>query len=632
MVEIELSNSRFESGYWNGLRQPVFIFDIRFTKFSIQRIALEQYDRIVEALLPNREAHVHPPAVDQHPLLSRIASTSLDILSAAGMPVMSGANALPIRRQDGIHWMLGLPAVSAEFLAPQWAFNWSVRILRFLERANETDIDSLRQDLQQLLKVSKRQAPSGVNTLRFLQAAFDEGIPWRHVANNVFQFGWGSKARWLDSSFTDETSRISATLARDKLACAKVLRDTGLPVPRHRRVASEAQALSAADEFSYPVVIKPADLDGGQGVFAGLRTPVAVQMAYAEASRLSKNILVEQYVEGNDYRLQVYKGEVLWAIHRRPAYVVGDGESTLAELIQKSNLDRKIPASDPVAEQARKAITIDAEVREWIASQGHALDSVPAQGSQIRLRGAANVNLGGTREGVLHKTHPDNLALAIRAAHVLRLDLAGIDLLISDISRSWREVGAVICEVNSQPQISRHLHRAILTRLVSRKGRIPVIGMVGMAPGYDSIRERLVAKMLSQNIRLGWAGSGKVSVGLDDMPLADANPQTGCWALLEDHAVDAVVWRVPSWPSSGKGMPFDRFDAIVLLNSETEAGKLGVSPRALPFETWSSRIWTLEPVNSPESGGQVIEELVERMALLIAENREGTSEERCNVC
>ena len=324
MVVIDSSNSRFESGYWNGMRQPAFIFDIRFEKKTIQRISLERYDRIVDALLPNREVRVHPQTVGEHPLLSRLAGTSLDILSAAGMPVLSGVNALRIRRQDGIHWLLGLPAVSADIFAPQWAINWSVQLLRLLGDGREIVIESFRQDLRNLVESSKRQAPSGVNSLRFLQAAHKENIPWRHVANNVYQFGWGSRARWLDSSFTDETPRVGAALARDKLACAKVLRAVGLPVVRHCLVGSEAQAVAVAQAMGYPVVVKPADLDGGRGVFVDLRDALAVQKGYTAARCLSRRILVEKYVPGQDYRLQVHKERVFPVIHRRPAYVIGD--------------------------------------------------------------------------------------------------------------------------------------------------------------------------------------------------------------------------------------------------------------------------------------------------------------------
>lgn len=573
VVEIDFNRSRFEAGYWQGLRQPAFIVDLRFLKSTIRQSTLERHDRMINALLPRRQPHALPQIVAQHPMLNRLSSTALDILAAAGMPIMSGVGAQPVRRQEGIHWLLGLPAVAADITAPRRAIDWAAQLLNSLGTEGNVAIASVAEDLQNLVKRCAQNAPSGVNTLLFLQAAHDEDIPWRHVANNVYQFGWGRNARWLDSSLTDEASGISTNLARDKLACAKVLRDAGLPVPRHRLVANEQQALTVAEALGYPVVVKPADLDGGKGVFPGLRTPMAVRKAFAAAAKLSERILVEQHVEGNDYRLQVYQGEVIWAMHRRPAYVVGDGAGTVEELIKRSNRDRKIPQPDRLAEQARKPIVVDDEVQDWLSSQELALTSIPASGQHVRLRGPANVSTGGTREAVLDKVHPDNLALAARAASIMRLDLAGIDLLIPDIARSWRESAAAICEVNAQPQMSRHLHRLILPRLVPQQGRIPIVALVGTDPVQGNLREQFVAAALENGIRLGWVDPQHVYVGNELCGDSSGDFRRGCMALLADPQVDALAWQVPELPAHSDGLPFDRINVLVHLDETADADR-----------------------------------------------------------
>lgn len=603
MVVIDLNRSRFEPGYWAGMRQPAFVFDIRFTKDTIQRSTLEQYDQIVQTLLPQGIRWDHPQIVAGHPLLRRLADSSMSILSAAGMPIMSGVNALPTPRQDGMHWLLGLSAVSADVLVPQWAIRWSIRLMRSLEDGRGTDIESLRQDLPTLIEASKRQAPAGVNTLRFLQAAHAEDIPWRHVANNVYQFGWGSRARWLDSTFTDETPRISAGLARDKQACVKLLREAGLPVPRHRLVGSEAQALEAAQALGYPVVVKAADLDGGRGVFVGLRDSRAVRKAYAAVRELSKLILVEQYVRGQDYRLQVCRGEVFWTVLRRPAYVIGDGQSTVEVLIRSTNLERERPPADPFVEQGAKPIIIDDEVHDWLRHQGLTLASVPAAGQSVRLRGAANVSVGGTREAMLDQMHPDNRALAVRAARVLRLDLAGVDLLIPDIARSWRESGAAICEVNAQPQLSPHLHRSLLPRMVSQQGRIPVVGLLGRSADLALLRQRVVPLTSECGLRLGWVSADAIALDNEAWPLAIDSVATASdadtvdhvavavRALLADPQVDALIWWMPAWPEAAQGLPFDKVDALIWLDDEAFA-----TAAAVPAN-FSARYWVVSEDN-----------------------------------
>ncbi len=615
LIKIDLKNIRFEPGYWNGLRQPAFIFELQLAEQGIRKTVLERYDRIADTLLPKRRAHTHSQIVTKHPLLTRLAGTATDILATAGMPIMSSVNALPIRRQNTRYWLFGLPAVSADIDAPKWAMMWSVELMNSLDEDEQKAIEDLQKDLQKLILLFKQQAPSGINTLRFLQAAHDEGVPWRHVANNVYQFGWGSRSRWLDSSFTDETPRISAGLARDKLACSRVLRSAGLPVLRHRQVVSEEQALATADALGYPVVVKPADLDGGRGVFTQLQTPSAVQRAYSEAAKLSKRILVEKHFEGNDYRLQVYKGEVFWVVHRRPAYVIGDGKTSIESLIQFVNHEREHAPYDFRVEQGMKPIIVDDEVQGWLAKQDLAISSIPMEGQHVRLRGAANVGSGGTREPVLQKAHPDNLALASRAAQVMRLDLAGIDLLIPDISRSWYETGAAICEVNGQPQMSPPLHQFILSRLVKKKGRVPVVVILGeCSKNIHELGQELLDATRLKGFRLGWSSFGKMSVGGESLGLADASVQAGCGTLLADPRVDAIAWQLPKRPSINDGMPFDYIDLLILLGRVEDS----VDSSVIQLEKRAGCIWSVDPGIRAGTDDQDLKELPLRISSWIA--------------
>lgn len=568
---LAIGPARFELGYWCGMQQPAMVVSVQVLRPRVAASVLRRLDELRAALFPVslNSADKLDPVLAGHALLAPVSLFALDVLAEAGMPVMSGARALRLPGTGGQGWLLGLPAFSADVDAPRLALGLVVKVLNLLAAPAAVSLDLLRSQLQKYVRRCSPAAPSGVNTLRFLQAAHDLGIPWRHVASNVFQFGWGSRARWLDSSFTDETPNISARLARDKVACAQVLRAAGLPVPRHRLVTTLAQAQQVAGALGYPVVVKPADQDGGRGVFAGLHTPEAVASAYAAAARFSKRILVEQFVEGSDYRLQVCLGDVYWVVHRRPAYVLGDGASTVMTLIERNNSQLQAE-HDPSREQGLKPIVVDDEVERWLASQGLALASIPARGQSVRLRGAANVNLGGTREPVLAQAHPDNLALAARAAAVLRLDLAGIDLLVPDIRRSWRETGGAICEVNAQPQMSGHLQREILPRLVKDQGRIPIVMLVGPL-SQDALaagRFRLVEQLESLGVRLGWVDGGGAWVGAEAQGQAQYVGGVSCGVSLADPRVDVLVWHSADWPSPLRGPLVDQVDLIVVLGDE----------------------------------------------------------------
>ncbi len=597
MLDIDFARTRFEPACWQGLRQPVFVFDIDIRSKNIRDDLLEKYDALVGQLLPAAIASTIHPAVAEHPLISRLASTSLTILGSAGMPIMAGADAVRVDSTAGTRWLLGLPAVSTDIAVPQWALAWAARLFGAADSGDPAFIDVARQDLDKIMAVGTKLAPSGVNSLRFLEVAYEEHIPWRHLAKNVYQFGWGSKARWLDSTLTDATPRISVVLARDKFACAKVLRDAGLPVPRHREVSSAEQAISAANEFGYPVVIKPVDLDGGKAVFTSLRVPAAVARAYRQAEKASDRILLEKHYDGEDYRLQVFRDTVFWVAHRRAAYVRGDGEHSVLQLIERVNAEREsVKRLDATAEQGIFPIVVDDEVHDWLSHQGLALSSVPEPGRHIRLRGAANVGSGGTREPALHLAHADNLALAVAATRILRLDLAGIDLLIPDIAISWRESGAVICEVNAQPQMSGNLHKQILAGLLKGNGRIPVIGVFGSVQGepwFAELRERARARGMGIELAAADNIAGNPADLAEKQPLSRIVDR-----LLRDPRVDAIVIQITRLEDLRMASPVDRLDVFLVAGDVSHQQAVQSSSRMRAIAEWARirahQLW-LEP-------------------------------------
>ena len=308
------------------------------------------------------------------------------------------------------------------------------------------------------------------------------------------------------------------------------------------------QAVKVADALGYPVVVKPANLDGGIGVMAGLRDEKAVARAFAMAAKHSKSILVEQYVAGEDYRVRICKGAVIGAVIRKAAAVVGDGVKTVQALLDATNAERARRTQPLVLahEHGTKPIVIDEEVQSWLTAQGLTLDSVVPQGHKVRLRGAANVNLGGTTWDVTERAHPDNLELALRAAAALRLDVAGVDLLLPDIGQSWKVTGGAICEVNGQPQFSSgDAHRKVLERLVPHRGRIPVVGIADKTFAED------VVTRLMQELRKDGPGI-VLAIGAQQCRQALLNPGAA-----------AVIWLIEPATSPGQGAPVDQLDLLI---------------------------------------------------------------------
>ena len=501
-----------------------------------------------------------------------LAQLIQSVQEAAGLPqagaahiaLLTSARADAQKPPAARQWLLALPALVA---APALlALRWTVQYLNEAAASGEADLSAEQQArLQRLLKEMHRHAPPGSNNLFFIQAAYRLGIPCVPLPGMIFQYGWGRRAQWLDSSFTQNSSNISTRLARSKSATHRLLLQAGLPVPAQRSVRTIDEAVSAAEALGYPVVVKPADRDGGVGVSAGIATQSELRTAFKRASDCSPNVLVEKHIAGCDYRVYVFRGRMFAAMTREPASVTGDGTSTVAALVAEVNRDPR-RGHYPSAPLTR--IELDDEALELLEAQSLRSDSVLAQGRRAVLRRSANVSTGGMPTAICDRVHPDNARLCERAAQILRLDLAGIDLLMPDITRSWLEVGGGICEVNAQPQISsvalRDKFGLVMSELIEKQGRIPAALVLTPDAGVVEAAAKLLAE---RNVRVGSRSSAGVRIGAQCIRTARGSALADTHALLIDPTVEAIIVAVDSAELLAHGVPFDRFDVLVIAGS-----------------------------------------------------------------
>ena len=421
-----------------------------------------------------------------------------------------------------------------------------------------------------------------------IAAANRLGIPWRRdfPTGRGLLLGHGRKTQRCRLAYSSRTSYVAATLANDKHASARLLRAMGLPAPENRLARSEADALAAAAALGYPVVLKPNDLGQGKGVEIGLKDAAAVRAAFKRTSRYSRTSLVERFITGEDHRILVIGGKVIAVARRRPARVVGDGTSTVNQLVAKA---RKQPERAMGFQRYTVALTIDDKARAVLQEQNLTPDSVPAKGQLCLLRRNANVSEGGTAEDVTAITHPDNLAMAVRATRAVGLDVAGIDFLTTAIDRSWREVGGAICEINDNPHFGLHemggpppadIGEAFLGTLFpgSAPARIPIVAIV--EPTGAAIGRQVKQLLQGAGLRAALATEAEIFMGEPHVRKPSAAEGLDC--LLWDPEADAAVFSLSLTHIADHGLPFDRCDvALAPFGTEDLAPEMGAALRLL---------------------------------------------------
>ncbi len=304
------------------------------------------------------------------------------------------------------------------------------------------------------IRFAQRRA-LGPSTASLVHVAEERGIPWIRLNDqSLIQFGHGRYQQRIQATVTSRTPHIAVELASDKEETNKILGNLGLPVPQQRLCSREDDASRAAEAIGFPVVVKPYNGNHGRGVSLNLRTTEQVRAAFQVAQQISRSVVVERFVVGDDHRMLVVNNELVAVSKRLPGHVVGDGTQTVEALVAEVNAD---PQRGIGHEKVLTRIEFDHQADRLLAEKGYTRQSVPAAGEVVGLRLTANLSTGGTAEDVTDVVHPDNAEMAVRAIKAIGLDVGGVDFLSPDITESYKTVGGAICEVNAAPGFRMHL-------------------------------------------------------------------------------------------------------------------------------------------------------------------------------
>lgn len=495
-----------------------------------------------------------------------LAYAALRLQSAAGCPVTFG-RAKPTS-EHGVYQVI--VEYSEEEVGRQ-AFELAQQLC--MSAMQDTPFD-VADELKRLRELNE-DIRLGPSTGAIVASAVKRDIPYRRLTQgSLVQFGWGSKQRRIQAAETDCSSAIAEAIAQDKELTKCLLDAAGVPVPQGRSVASADEACRVAEEIGGPVVLKPRDGSQGKGVAVNIQGQEQVRAAYDIASEYGSEVIVEQYFPGHDFRLLVVGDKLVAAARRDPPQVIGDGERSIAQLVEQINAD---PLRGEGHGSSLTKIRLDDIALATMATQHYTADSIPEKGVLVTLRNNANLSTGGTATDVTDHVHPELAAAAVAAAQMVGLDICGIDLVSENVYEPLDKQGGFIVEVNAAPGLRMHLSpsfgkgRPVGDAIVEcmfpegENGRIPVVAVAGTNGKTTTVR--LIAHLMAYSgMRVGMTNSDGVYIREQRIDTGDCSGPRSARNVLLHPDVDGAVLETARGGILREGLGFDRCDVAVVTN------------------------------------------------------------------
>lgn len=502
-----------------------------------------------------------------------VEHVALELQTLAGMPCTFGRTRSVEERPNGVYHVAFAYQVEE---AGVYAAKAAVRIVGALLEGEEV---SVHEDIAKLAEIFESQRP-GPSTQALIDEAERRGIPVEKVDGSLLLFGQGKSQKWACASMTGATSGIGVDIVSDKSLTKRLLHRACVPVPLGLLADSAAALASHIKALGYPLAIKPVNGNHGKGVATNIRSWEQAWKAFQAAQSVDERVLVERFVEGNDYRLLVVGHRLVAAAHRRPARIVGDGVSTIAQLIAIENAR---PERGPDHARQLTFIQVTPSELQLLEEGRWTLDAVLPLHKELKLKDAANLSSGGTASDVTDELRPDWVTMAERISRILRLDICGIDVVAKSLEKPLDGHNGCVIEVNACPGLRMHLFpesgkkrdvgKAIMDMLYPEgQGRIPIVAVTGTNGKTTTVRlTAYMAQMAGKTP--GYVTTDGIYVGRELIEYGDCSGPSSARTVLIEPTVDYAVLECARGGILRSGLGFDQCDIAVVTNvSEDHLG------------------------------------------------------------
>lgn len=445
----------------------------------------------------------------------------------------------------------------------------AVNLINSLIKGKEYNFNETIEDLKKILK----REEIGSSTLAVISEAKKRGIPVTRIGDNsIFQLGYGKYSKIIEATISYNTKAVAVDISCDKILTKEILKNQCLPVAEGGIVRSPLELFIEAKEIGYPIVLKPCYGNQGKGVFINIKSEKEAINAYNILSKKYDNIMIEKNITGKDFRICVINGKAIAVSEKIPPYVVGDGVSTVVELIKNINKDS---VRGEGHEKPLTTIKMDEELKSCVSKHSYRLDSILPKGEKLIIRGNGNLSTGGKAVDCTDIICQDNINICERAAKAIGLDVCGIDICCEDIGKPIDKSGGAILEVNAAPGIrmhhypsqgkSRNVASAIVDMMFNNYKSIPVVSVTGT--NGKTTTTRLIAHILGKSgYNVGMTTTGGIYVNNKCICKGDTTGYYSAKTILANRDVEAAVLETARGGIIKKGLAYDLADVAVITN------------------------------------------------------------------